>query len=42
VYDIRKVQSDQQGLKLNGALEILFCGKDAGLLGVKKHTFCEG
>ena len=42
VYGIKEVRVNQTGLKLNGALENLFCGKDADLLAINKHALCEG
>jgi hypothetical protein len=42
IYAIREVRANPKGLKLNGALEILFLGKDANLLGVNSHTLGEG
>jgi hypothetical protein len=42
VYTIRKVPANYKGLKLNGTLEIVLCANGANLLGVNRHTICEG
>jgi hypothetical protein len=37
-YDIRKVQADQEGLKLNGTCQILVYADDVNILGGSIHT----
>jgi hypothetical protein len=42
VYAITDVQANKKGLKLNGTLQLLFCGKETNLLGEHKYTFRVG
>jgi len=42
MHAITEVQANQKVLKLNGTLQLLFCGNDANSLGENKHTFCLG
>jgi hypothetical protein len=37
-YAIRKVQADQEGLKLNGTHQLLVCADDDDILGGSIHT----
>jgi hypothetical protein len=37
-YAIRRVQANQEGLKLNGTHQVLVYASDANILGGSKHT----
>jgi hypothetical protein len=41
-YTIRRVQVNQDGLKLNGTYQFLVCANDVNMLAGSIHTYCKG